>query len=324
MLGSRLTGMSRMLSRLLVAGGLAVSVVALSAGTATAGGPPGHLGGWLHGRSSHRQPARTRTCTGTPEAPGVLAGVYVGDVTIEGICEVNAGQARVLGNLTASPGSVLLAAFGLNDQTGSGSSSLTVAGNLRVQSGATVLLGCEPEHFPCVDDPDPEHATLSSQGRVFGNLREQQPLGVVVHNSLIFGDVSENGGGGGQTCEPSGVFAIFGSPVYSDYEDSFVAGNLDVTGLTSCWLGVIRNHVGGNMRMINDQLADPDAIEILSNQIAGNLNCQQNSQVWDSADETEALYPRVPGPNTVGGKRIGQCVLASPATEGGPLGPGAF
>jgi hypothetical protein len=254
----------------------------------------------------------------------VLAGVYFGDVSIEGICEVNAGQARILGNLTARPGSTLLAAFGLDDQTGSGNSSLTVAGDLRVQSGATVLIGCEPEHFTCIDDPNPEHATLSSQGRIFGSLREQQPLGVVVHDSTIFGDVTESGGGGGQTCEPSGVFASFESPVYSDYEDSTVAGNLKVTGLTSCWLGVVRMRVGGNVHMINNQLADPDAIEILSNQIAGNLNCQQNSQVWDSSEKAETLYPRSPEPNTVGGRRIGQCVLASPATEGGPLGPGAF
>ncbi|MFZ1156091.1 MAG: hypothetical protein WAN93_14435 [Solirubrobacteraceae bacterium] len=313
-----------MLSHLLVTGALVASIVALSASSAAADGPPGHHGDWQRGKSSHRPPSRANTCTGTPEAPGVLAGVYFGNVSIEGFCEVNAGQAHILGNLTARPGSVLLAAFGLDDQAGSGSSSLTVAGDLRVQSGATALLGCDPEHFACIDDPEPEHATLSSQDRIFGSLREQQPLGVVVHNSVILGNLSESGGGGGETCEPSGVFATFGSPVYSDYEDTTVGGNLNVSEVTSCWMGVIRDHVGGNVRIIDNQLADPDAIEILSNQIAGNLKCLQNSQTWDSSDETEAPYPRAPGPNTVGGRRTGQCVLASPATEGGPLGPGAF
>jgi hypothetical protein len=268
--------------------------------------------------------SRPQVCTGTPESPGTLAGIYFGSVFVEGVCAVNAGQARVLGNLFVRPGSTLLAAFALNDETGSGSSSLNVLGNLQVQNGATLLLGCEAEHFPCLDDPNPEAPALSSQDSVYGNLEEQQPLGVVVHNSIIFGNVLEHGGGGGSTCEPSGIFATFGSPAYSDYEDTGIHGNLDVVGLASCWLGVIRNHVGGSVRMIGNQLADPDAIEILSNQVGGNLMCLHNSQVWNSADEGESLYPRVPEPNTVGGKRFGQCVLASPATEGGPLGPGPF
>ncbi len=317
MLGFRLLGrLGRTRSRLPLASGLALSLLVVSASPAAASRSGGELSGY--------GPPGTYTCIGTPEAPGVLAGVYFGDVSIEGTCVVNAGRAVVHGDLTVRPGSVLLAAFGHNDQTGTGSSYLRVAGDLRVHDGASLLLGCEPEHFPCFDDPEPEHATLSSRSRVRGNLQEHKPLGVVVHNSVIVGNVSETDGGGGLNCEPSGVFAAFKTPVYSDYEDTFVHGNLKVSGLTSCWLGVARVHVAGNMRLVNDQLADPDAIEIISNQISGNLSCQQNSQVWDSAEETEGLYPRVPLPNTVYGKRLGQCVLASPTTEGGPLGPGPF
>ena len=145
-----------------------------------------------------------------------------------------------------------------------------------------------------------------------------------MHNSTISGNVQANGGGAGLTCEPTGIFALFGSPAYSDYENSTIRGNLEVSGVTSCWQGVIRDHVSGNVALLNNQFADPDAIEILSNQISGNLACQHNSHVWNSTDETEALYPRAPKPNTVRGFRSGQCVLASPATEGGPLGPGLF
>ena len=46
--------------------------------------------------------------------------------------------------------------------------------------------------------------------------------------------------------------------------------------------------------------------------------------MWDSGDLTDDLFPRVPQPNTVDGKRSGQCVLSSPMSPGGPLGPGAF
>jgi hypothetical protein len=263
--------------------------------------------------------AASHTCSGTPATPGVLVGTYTGNVTIEGACAVNDGPVVVKGNLTVAPGSVLIAAFALNDHTGHGSSNLTVAGNVQVQNGAAALLGCEDPHFTCLDNP-----ALGSHDTIDGSLIEQQALGVVVHNSSVVGNIAESGGGGGETCEPSGVFALFGVPVYSDYEDMTIGGSLTVSGLTSCWLGMARDRVSGNMRVLEDQLADPDAIEILSNHITGNLVCQQDSNVWDSSDETENLYPRAPEPNTVLGLREGQCVLSSPATEGGPLGSSPF
>jgi hypothetical protein len=78
------------------------------------------------------------------------------------------------------------------------------------------------------------------------------------------------------------------------------------------------------VHVLNDQLADPDAIEIVLNHIHGNLICQSDSMVWDSGDLSQDLFPRVPQPNTVDGNRVGQCVLSSPMTAGGPLGPGPF
>lgn len=330
LLGTRLNGpLARRLFQLLVAGGVVLGAMAMNASLASAGGSDGRTRDHLHSRPPgwfhhHPRPSRTHVCTGTPEAPGALAGVYFGNVFVEGVCAVNSGQARVFGNLIVRPGSALLAAFALDSTTAGGSSSLSVVGDLRVQDGAAALLGCEAEHFPCIDDPNPEAPTLSSQDRVYGDLQGQQPLGVVAHNDIVFGNVIQHGGGGGLTCEPSGIFTAFGSPVYSDYEDTSIYGDLHVIDYTSCWMGVIRDRVGGSVHLVDNQLADPDAIEILSNQIAGNLACRHNSQVWDSADEGESLYPRVPEPNTVGGKRRGQCVLASPATEGGPLGPGPF
>ncbi len=259
-------------------------------------------------------------CSGTPQAPGALAGQYSSNVVIEGVCVVNSGLAVIRGNLVLRPGASLLSVFAHNDRTGSGPSKLTVFGSVRVESGATAVLGCEPEHSPCLDDP-----SAPSSPRIFGNLVSRQPLGVVVHDATIFGSVREIEGGGGKTCEPSGIFAeLLEAPVFSDYEDTTVGRGIFVSGLESCWLGLIRMHVGASMRVINNQLADPDAIEILANTIARNLNCQGNSMVWNSADLTEELFPRAPEPNTVGGRRLGQCVLASPETEGGEPGPGPF
>ncbi len=118
-----------------------------------------------------------------------------------------------------------------------------------------------------------------------------------------------------------GVFALAENAVYSDYKDSTI-GSIRVSGLVSCWMGLARDHIAHNLKLINDKLDDPDAIEILSKTTGKNLECKGNSMVWDSRDETEALYPREPEPNTVNGQRRGQCVLASAATEGGQPGPG--
>jgi hypothetical protein len=299
----------------------ALSLLAVSASADAFAGAPTHATPLLRAA----QPgvvAHGSTCSGTAEAPGVLAGKYFGNVTISGECLVDEGEAVVEGNLVVGEGSSLIAAFGLNDLTHRNLSRLIVHGSVRVRPGASLLMGCEPMYFPCLDDPDPENATLSSSGLVYGTVSSHEALGVVLHNSTIDGNVLQSGGGGGLQCVPEGVFEEF--PVYSDYEDLTINGHLEVKDLESCWLGIARVHLSGRLDLIGDQLADPDAIEILSNQIGGNLDCRNDSQVWDTVDLTEELYPRGPRPNTVIGQRAGQCVLASPAYEGGPLGPGAF
>src|SRR5690348_12533273 len=129
----------------------------------------------------------------------MLTGTY-GAVVVKGACEVNAGAALVNGDLTLSPGSALLAAFALNDQTGTGTSSLTVHGNILLRAGAVALLGCDPADFACLDDPNQSNPTLSMHPTVGLDLRSNQPLGVIVHNFTVGGDVIQTGGGGGINC----------------------------------------------------------------------------------------------------------------------------
>jgi hypothetical protein len=262
----------------------------------------------------------------------VLTGVYKHGVIVKGYCAVNSGPATVKGELVLRRGSVLLAAFGQNN------SSLTVNGSALVGRDATLVLGCNTTSSPCIDDPDQNKPTLSSTGKVTGNLTASAPLGVIVHSTTIGGNVTQVGGGGGVSCNPptTGPFSMFMSPVFSTYEDTSVHGNLEVKGIKSCWLGVNRVHVHGNLLVLKNKMADPDAIEILSNDVRRNLVCRRNSHpsgmppgtqpVWDSADTspTGDLYPRQGEPNVVHGHRVGQCKLASPATQGGPLGPGPF
>jgi hypothetical protein len=267
--------------------------------------------------------AAVTTCSGTPSKPGVLTGKHA-TVVVNGVCAVNAGRAVVTGNLTVSAGSALLAAFALNDKTGTGKSSLTVKGNLQVNVGAVLLMGCNPANFPCLDDPNQNKPTLSSHDTVGLDLRANRPLGVIVHNFTVGGDVIQTGGGGGVNCKPQGLFQFFHIPVYSTYEVGTVGGDVRISGYLACWMGVVELHVGNTMVVRGNKLADPDAIEILSNHIAGSLICRGNSHTWDNSETGPGLFPRQPEPNTVGRNRIGQCVLSSPNTRTDKPGPGPF
>src|SRR5580658_3454130 len=142
------------------------------------------------------------TCTGTSASPGTLAGNFA-NVTIAGTCLVDAGNVNIAGNLTVADGASLVGDFGMNDKTDSGTSNLTVRGNVVVEFGASLMIGCYPlqvtlwgggglfttPDFPCDDDPNAFPAmgnsapTLSATEHIGGNLVAYDALGVVVHNT---------------------------------------------------------------------------------------------------------------------------------------------
>ena len=268
------------------------------------------------------------TCSGTFKNPGVLKGSYPNGVVVKGACAVNSGTAHVTGTVTVDSGGTLAAAFGLHH------SALKVSGNLVVDPGGAAVLGCkvnaDGSGSACLDDPSQMHPTLTSHEVITGSVTENAPLGVIVHNSMIGGNLTESGGGGGASCAPVKTNPAFGFGVFSDYEDSWIGGNVVIKNLKSCWLGFGRVYTVGGVTISNNEMADPDAIEIFSNYISKNLACSGNSHpasgmppddqpVWDSGEtsSTGAIYPRNPQPNTVEGTRSGQCVHATPTTQGG-------
>ena len=265
-------------------------------------------------------------CQGSQTKPGVLAGSYPNGVDVKGYCFVNAGPANVTGTLTVTNGSVLVAAFGMHN------SKLTVNGDLNLDTDSTAFLGCNPQQSPCLDDPASSNPnikpTLTSSESVTGDLTATMTLGVVVHSTAIGGNVTQTLGGGGASCSvpTQGPFAAAHSPVFSTYEDVKVGGNLTVTKVTSCWLGLAHDHVMKNVTLTHDSMADPDAIEVLGNKVNNNLVCQNDSPtLWDSSEKSmSSLYPRKLARNNVLGKRVGQCVKAGPLTQGGPPAGGPF
>jgi hypothetical protein len=261
-------------------------------------------------------------CAGTRKSPGTLAGGTYYRVAIRGVCEVNAGPVRVRHDLIVARGSALLAIFGRNDHTHGGHSRLTVGGSLIVQRGGTLAMGCESKIlftfgrpsavFACADDPNQTKPTLSSHDTVGGNLIAYRPLGVVVHNSTIRGGVRETGGGGVVGCAVKGIFTLFKSPVFSDYEDNTIGHSLTVIGLRSCWYGALRNHVHRNMTSSANMLADPDGNEVNSNTVHRSLVCRRNRPAIQYGDGDGF-------PNRVGRHARGQCgfgvILPDPAPD---------
>jgi hypothetical protein len=251
------------------------------------------------------------TCTGTLTAPGVLAGTFHGDVVITGVCAVDGGAAVIKGDLILAPGSVLNAQFARNDVASTGTSSLTVRGDVKVRSGATLAMGCEPNFNPCLDDPN-----ATGQNRVSGGVQADQALGVLLHHSKIGGNVSLRGGGGGVTCAiPSGgIFGFIGSPVFSDAEDNNIGGSLTIAQLQTCWMGALRNHVQGNIFTAHNTMADPDANEVLANHVRGNIACFNNSPATQYGDSMSS-------PNRVQGRAFGECSFNVRKPNPAPSGP---
>src|ERR1700691_1026279 len=308
------------MSRILGVTGMAALVVAAIPGVAAAA-PDGHGGNY--------------TCTGTSAAPGALAGNFA-NVTIAGTCLVDAGNVNIAGNLTIADGASLVADFGMNDRTDSGTSNLTVLGSVLVEFGGSALLGCYPlqvtlwggpppslfttPDFPCIDDPNAfpvsgiSTPTLSATEYIGGNLISYDALGVVVHNATVRGNVEEYGGGNGTAFNPVGIFAVYiaggpaqsngldepiALPAYYDYANVSVGGNMTVTGMDEDWYGIDRDTVHGNLTDTDNTTAQ-DGNEDFNNTVYGNLVCSGNSAAVEYGDSNGE-------PNKVGGNAVGEC-----------------
>lgn len=279
------------------------------------GGQSGHrasYGGGGGGSEGHGQPY---TCASGAVPPGTYS-----SVVITGFCTMPAGTIVVRGDLTVAPGA-LLDATTPGDPAGNPlqAATVVVGGNVWVGQGAVLFLGCSP----AISCP-----TAVNDDRVGGSITADGSLGVVVHSVTIGGSLTMNGGGNGVTgpaacaTTPSlwledpalanGEGPGTPLPVYSDAEDDVVGGNLSIDGLTSCWLGALRNQVGGSASFSDDAMGDPDAMEMGSNLVQGNLACFDDSPAIQWGDGAAQ-------PNLVGGRAWGECgfgvVLPNPAPE---------
>jgi len=130
----------------------------------------------------------------------VAAGIY-SNLSIAGFCNVDSGSVTVEHNLMVLPGGTLNAQFGGTDIVPA--SDITVGGNLQVQTNGVLVLGCEPVHFICANDPDQSVGSYSTSDTVSGNLIGEDALAVVVHASAIGHNAILSGGAAASPATPS-------------------------------------------------------------------------------------------------------------------------
>ena len=220
-----------------------------------------------------------------------------------------AGTINVTGNVVVTPGALLDATSPGDPSSGPlVPATVIVGGNVNVGAGAVLLFGCSP-FISC-----PQAVTYD---QIDGSVNATQALGVVVHSTAIGGNLSIKGGGGGtSTC--ANIPAPWSSdpnldhiPVYSDSEDNTVGGNLSVFGLQTCWMGALRNQVGGNVSLTGNSFGDPDAMETTNNLVSGNMTCYANQPTVQYGDSGST-------PNIVGKGAFGECGFNALSHTGSP------
>jgi hypothetical protein len=272
--------------------------------------------------------AGSYVCTGG----NIPTGTY-SSVRVTGICYVPTGLVKVKGNLTVAPGALLDATSPAGLFVGSPANLpgiVQVGGNIRVQKGAVLFLGCDfaivcplgSSTYPGILFPDHPELGSSNPGDVVeGNIVGDQALGIVVHSVKIEENASVIGGGGGpaQLTGGPGSGACFNpalipapwnedpllttgfpTPVYSDFEETSIGGNLKLMGLQTCWMGSLRNKIHGNVLDQNNTFGDPDGNEVIANFVSGNMVCRNNNSVVQVGDSAQPS-------NVVSGNAVGEC-----------------
>jgi len=239
------------------------------------------------------------TVTGICRILGAVTGPAIGPGGTEVITNCNApsGPVNVLGGLTIAPNGFL--------DAGSCAPTLNVSGGVAVGSGGGLVLGCSP--FLVVAPPTPPFPSLcpgiTTSNVITGGVTATQPMTLIFHSNTISGGLSVQGGGGGVNCDSNpNLSAAFdgSSATYTDFEDNTISGGVSISGLQSCWFGIFRNQVNGSVSVTNNTFADPDATEVATNVVKGNLTCLGNSPAAQIGDSEGS-------PNVVTGQKLGEC-----------------
>jgi hypothetical protein len=214
------------------------------------------------------------TCRG-----GTLTSGTYRSLRVTGVCVIpTGGTVTVRGSVTVARHAVLNAVS---------QSTFNVGGNVTVRDDAIAGLGCSDE----------AGCKRLTNDHIGGNLTAKGAFAVVVQQEFIAGNATIIGGGRSMDCSST---QFFGGPWFDTIEDSSVGGNIWIQQVHSCWFGMFRLHVGGNVDVRGNRMGDPDGNEIGSNVIGGHLACFNNVPHAQFGDSHAA-------PNVVGGQKRGEC-----------------
>jgi len=237
---------------------------------------------------------------GTCSGGMMLAGTYSG-FTVTGTCTIAYGaNVQINGDLTVADGA------SLNDHGAEAwkAAQMHITGNVKVGKGAVLGLGWN----------SPEGEGSLGPDTVGGNIVANQPLALQVGQVTVGGNVVSNGGGVLSTS----VADFRNFPV----KDNVIHGNLIIQGWQGGWIGLIRNHVDGNVIFANNvSLSNPetgpgtdgDSSEVMGSDVSaiggpivpqtigGNLICH------DNVPAAQINPGDFGAKNFVGGKAIGEC-----------------
>lgn len=172
------------------------------------------------------------------------------------------------------PGTYQSIVVSADDTCDLGVGPVTVHGGVRVEQGATFMLGYEGG---------------PSTGTISGGVVADNAAQVQVHNAIINGGVTIEGGAG-----PFGCAVPYGPLCFTDFEDNSINGAVTISGYNGFWLGFIRNHVSGTVTISNNNQQN-DEIDIGSLVVHGSLMCSGNNPL-ENVGESPG------GPSTVTGQ----------------------
>jgi hypothetical protein len=267
-----------------------VGTLAVAGALALSGGPAMAAMSWS-------SPA-AYTCTGgdfaTHHFTSIPSGIYA-SITVKGACAVAPNAViTVLGNINVAPGAALDAQ--------SAPSTITVRHNVTAGPGSLLGLGCLPNPpghttgHPCMIEPNGR-----SDITVKGNVTAWDANTILLNGITVKRNVKLIGSEGTATA------AERKNAIPWSIKDNTIGGDLIAGNMTPLWLGLIHNHVCGNVFLFHVHITDglppnndpKPTIFVASNTIGRNLVCY-------------GLKPAVSGGfpgevNVVGGKALGQC-----------------
>jgi hypothetical protein len=177
--------------------------------------------------------------------------------------------------------------------------TLVVDGSFFSGTNSITDIGCNVKSVgpPC---------TSNSSDVVMGNVYSDNALEMSWHSVTVGGwydIVGRNQYTDNTDCSQTDPT---GTPDYFTFEDGSVGGNFSYDGNRTCWMGLFRTHVGGNVYILHNHTNTTvpgikfDSPEIATNTIAGSLNCSGNTPPPTFGDSKGK-------PNKAAKGKFGQC-----------------